>query len=247
MRLITLNTWGGRIKKELAEFLNKNSNSTDIFCFQEIYNRATHIHLAQGGIDPNLNLFDDLEKILTNHRGYFRPSYLETYGLATFVNKNISTIEEGEFFVHKNKGFMPGKIVAKHARNVQYISIRQNNDNLHVFNFHGLWNGLGKDDSEDRLEQSRKLKQYIQKFEGKKIICGDFNLSPDTESLKILERTPLRNLIKEYKVTSTRTSFYEKDNRFADYIFTNNKVNVVDFKVLKDEVSDHSPLVLNFN
>src|SRR5690606_5072057 len=112
-------------------------------------------------------------------------------------------------------------MVGNHARNVQRISIKQDDEDLHIFNFHGLWNGSGKGDSDPRLEQSRKLIEYIQSYEGKKVLCGDFNLSPDTKSLKMVEDIPLRNLVKEYGVTSTRTSFYDKENRFADYILVN--------------------------
>jgi len=244
MKIITLNTWGGRITKELIDFLGKHKEQTDIFCFQEIYHRATHVHVEQGGIDPDLTLYDDIEKILPDYQGYFRPHYLETYGLAVFVKKNIHVSAEDEFFVHHYKGFVPGEVVGNHARNVQSVSIKQPDGDLHIFNFHGLWNGGGKGDSEPRLEQSRKLAEYIRKFEGKKVLCGDFNLLPDTESLKLVEEIPLRNLVKEYGITSTRTSFYTKENRFADYILVNEAVKVVDFKVLPDEVSDHSPLMV---
>ena len=246
MKIITLNTWGGRITKDLLDFLETHRESSDIFCFQEIYHKATHVHVAQGSIDPDLTLFDDIEKILPEHQSYFRPHYLETYGLASFVKRKLPVIEEDEFFVHHYKGFEPGEVVGNHARNVQRISIKQENENLHIFNFHGLWNGGGKGDSEPRLRQSRKLIEYIRSYEGKKVLCGDFNLSPDTESLKMIEDIPLRNLVKEYNITSTRTSFYDKENRFADYILVNEKVDVTDFRVLPDEVSDHSPLALEF-
>jgi exonuclease III len=39
MKLITLNTWGGRVHKKLIKFLEENQE-VDIFCFQEIYNGA---------------------------------------------------------------------------------------------------------------------------------------------------------------------------------------------------------------
>ena len=54
----------------------------------------------------------------------------------------------------------------------------------------------------------------------------------------------MRNLIKEYGITSTRTSFYEKENKFADHAFVSSDIEVVDFKVLPDEVSDHAALYL---
>ena len=60
------------------------------------------------------------------------------------------------------------------------------------------------------------------------------------------ENLPMKNLILEHKITSTRTSFYTKDIKFADFIFVDNKVEVIDFKVLPDEVSDHNPIYLEF-
>ncbi|MCX6712734.1 MAG: endonuclease/exonuclease/phosphatase family protein, partial [Candidatus Vogelbacteria bacterium] len=100
-------------------------------------------------------------------------------------------------------------------------------------------------DTLERLEQSRKIKAFMDSVDSPKILCGDFNLLPDTESLKIIEGG-LRNLIREYGVTSTRTSFYTKPDKFADYVFVSPEIKVVDFKVLPDEVSDHSPLLLEF-
>lgn len=246
MKLITLNTWGGRITKDLLAFLEKQRESTDVFCFQEIFHRANHALGAQGNLDPDLTLFDDITKVLPDHQGYFRSQYLETYGIATFVNKTINITDEGDFFVHHYKDYDPGELINDHARSVQRISIKQDTQDLHIFNFHGLWNGNGKGDSEARLEQSKKLTEYIKNYEGKKILCGDFNLSPDTNSLKMIEDIPLKNLVKEYDVTSTRTSYYEKENRFADYILVNEKIQVLNFEVLPDEVSDHSPLIIEF-
>ncbi|OGL67290.1 hypothetical protein A2856_01205 [Candidatus Uhrbacteria bacterium RIFCSPHIGHO2_01_FULL_63_20] len=88
---------------------------------------------------------------------------------------------------------------------------------VHVVNFHGLWNGLGKDDSPDRLEQSRKIVETIKKIDGEIILCGDFNLNPNTESMAIVEAAGLRNLVKEYGITSTRTSLYAKPGRITSW------------------------------
>jgi endonuclease/exonuclease/phosphatase family metal-dependent hydrolase len=78
-----------------------------------------------------------------------------------------------------------------------------------------------------------------------RILCGDFNLLPNTDSLTILEQG-MRNLIKEYPVTSTRSRFYEKPDKFADYILVSPEVVVEDFQVLDEAVSDHLPLLLEF-
>ncbi len=76
------------------------------------------------------------------------------------------------------------------------------------------------------------------------MLCGDFNLLPDSESLLMVERIGLRNLIREYGITSTRTSLYPKDGRYADYAFISEGIQLKSFKVLPDEVSDHAPLLI---
>lgn len=73
---------------------------------------------------------------------------------------------------------------------------------------------------------------------------GDFNLLPESESLKKFEEFGLRNLIKEYGITSTRSSLYQKEEKYADYAFVSKDIEVQEFAVLPDEVSDHLPLSL---
>jgi len=85
----------------------------------------------------------------------------------------------------------------------------------------------------------------MNKFDGEKILCGDFNLNPNTQSVSILDRG-MKNLIKNFKITSTRSSLYKKDEKFADYMIVSNGINIVNFKVKEDLVSDHLPLYLEF-
>ncbi len=77
-------------------------------------------------------------------------------------------------------------------------------------------------------------------------MIGDFNLFPDTESIAMLERSGLQNLIRQYGITSTRTHYYSRKEKYADYAFVSEGIDVGDFKILPDVVSDHSPLYLEF-
>lgn len=247
MKIITLNTWGGQAGKDkLLSFFDKYKKETDIFCLQEIW-QAPYKELSAlvGGREldhKNIMVYGvrEISNILENHLPYFRPHHGDNYGLMTLVNKDVEIKEEGEIFVHKFKGFLPDGDVGRHARNIQYVKTKD----LTIINFHGLWNGAGKTDTEDRLEQSKKIVEFIKSLEGEIVLCGDFNLLPDTESIKIIEDAGLRNLIKENSIQSTRTSFYTKPDKYADYIFVTIGVKVLDFKVLPDEVSDHSALYL---
>ena len=115
-----------------------------------------------------------------------------------------------------------------------------------VCNLHGHWTPNFKGDNPARLEQSKNIKKLLDGFDGAKILCGDFNVAPDTKSMAILE-TSMRNLIKEHKITSTRSHFYTKEVKFADYIMVSPGIQVKKFEVIQDIVSDHLPLLLEFD
>ena len=51
----------------------------------------------------------------------------------------------------------------------------------------------------------------------------------------------------EFGVGATRTRLYAGAERHADYVFVSPGVAVSDFRVLPDEVSDHAPLMLEFD
>lgn len=240
MKLITLNTWGGRVHDKLLRFFEDNQN-IDIFCLQEIYNGAKTEKMNPEFLQDAFNLYSDIKKVLPNHIGYFRPHIEDWYGLAIFVKREIKVKREGDITIH-NIQYTGG---GNHPRNLHYIEFESEGERITVANVHGLWNGRGKTDTAERLLQSQKIKEFMDSVDGKKVLCGDLNLRPDTQSLKILERG-MSNLIKKYDIQSTRTSLYTKPERHADYIFTSLDLPVLDFKVLPNEVSDHAALYLEF-
>lgn len=239
MKLITLNTWGGKVREPFVEFIQKNQD-IDIFCFQEIYDKAEEIMAAEYP-ECMLNGFSDLQVLLPQHQGFFRPALLGVYGIAIFIKKDIPVREEGEELIHDASSLSVSD--GHHSRNLQWIKFDLEGKIFTVMNVHGLWNGKGKDDSPARIAQSKIISEFMDKTDTSNILCGDFNLNPDTQSVEILEKN-MRNLIKDYSITSTRTSFYKKPIKFADYIFVSNDIGVKNFKVLPDEVSDHSALFL---
>ncbi len=253
MKLITLNTWGGRAGKEnLLKFFEEH-RGVDIFCLQEIW-AAPFDDLKgrpAGGVELPFEKMmvyglQEISRILPEYTPYFKPHYLESYGLLMMVKSNIEVLEEGEVFVHKEKGYIPGHDVGRHARNIQYITFNTPLGVRTAINFHGLWNGEGKGDSDERLLQSQNIVAYLKTLKDPYVLAGDFNLNPETKSLGILEDHGMRNLIKEYGVFSTRTPLYDKENKFADYILVSGGIDALDFSVLPDVVSDHSPLYLEF-
>lgn len=239
MKLMTLNIWGGHVYEPLIAFIKKHQD-IDVFCFQEVYHQAKEIISTEDRFH-HVNIFSEIENALPEHQGFFRAVVNHIYGIAIFVKKNIEVLNEGEIVIHENRNY-PGK-GPTHSRILQWIECRLDNQTYAILNVHGLWNGKGKTDSPERLYQSQRIRDFMQTLNIPIILCGDFNLRPDTESMHILEKN-MNNLIKTYGITSTRTRLYEKEEKFADYILVSKNVSVKDFKVLPEEVSDHTALLL---
>ena len=149
--------------------------------------------------------------------------------------------------MHKHPGWnYQLELVGHTAKNLQYATIETENGLRTIINFHGLWNGLGKEDSDERLIQSQNIVAFLKTLKNPYVLAGDFNLSPNTISLTMLEDHGMRNMVKEFGIESTRTHLYDKENKFADYVLVSGGIEALDFSVLPDVVSDHSPLYLEF-
>ena len=243
MKLISLNIWEGKIYQPLVYFLEQYSKSTDIFCFQEVFQNA------DAGRNQNL-VFTEVKKILPDFEGYFE-DYVDhgdynKEGLAIFIRKEIKVNDRGEIFVYNPEIISLGNDDPKSLwRNLQFAKLTRDGKNYTVANFHGLFDGPNKGDNLNRMEQSRRVKEFLDNTEGRKILCGDFNLLPNSESLRILEIGML-NLIRKYGILSTRSSYFDYPNKFADYVLVSPDLTINKFEVMNYSVSDHLPIFLDF-
>lgn len=118
---------------------------------------------------------------------------------------------------------------------------------LRILNYHGIWS-KNKSGNERTLEACRKIKKLALEVNYPSIICGDFNLFPNTESIRQFD-DEFVNLLNKYEINTTRPEANELSNEkrnVVDYIIVSKDIKVSDFKVLKSDVSDHLPLVLDF-
>ncbi len=250
MKLVSLNTWGCRITEPLFDFIRNNSESVDIFCFQEILKDGSGVS-TRGEIKSG---YEDISRLLPEHTGYFSEYgeggyYGESskaldfkFGIACFVRSNIKqSFGNGITLIDpaRNWSDYSGRFAVGTALSVQA-------GDYAVINVHGLWQGSIKGDTEAKMEQSKKIIDLADKTEGKKIICGDFNLLPDTKSIKMLD-DKYENLIRKYEIKDTRGSLYTKDLRYSDYAFTDTNIIVHNFTVPNMSVSDHLPLVIHLS
>lgn len=258
MRLITLNIWGGKIHKDFFEFINKHKDSTDIFTFQEVY-KSDHAYKTPNGYYTDI--FKQIEKELPDFKSYFSPQfhgrdfdYLLDFpvsqGTATFWRNNLKEKEKSEFWVfNKENEIIPvvGSSQIIPPRNVLFVVF----DNFMILNLHGYWEPAPKHDTPERLKQSKLIIDFIEKRKLPAIVAGDFNLRMESKSVEMFTDAGFRNLVKESKAKTTRSTLYSykwrRNDKFADYIFTSKGIWVTEFKVLKDRISDHLPLLIDFN
>lgn len=224
----------------LMRFLERNQG-TDVFCLQEVYHQAPRPIVEDKG--DRLKLLSEIESILPEHDVHFRPDFENWFGIAMLIRKEHSVKTKGDIPVYEiGNSSQRGN----HTRHLQYLRVEKDEKSITLANVHALWNGKGKTDTEERLEQSRRIKRFVEGEKGALILCGDFNLLPDTQSIGIIESTGMRNLIKDFGIISTRTSLYPKPDKYADYAFVSEGVVVRDFRILPDEVSDHAAMYLEF-
>ena len=254
MKLITLNTWGGKLYHALLDFIKNTAQETDIFCFQEIYQSASDRIISR---DMHADIYGEISKNLKDHSGYFAP-HLEGYdidgkvdfpllaGLAIFIRKNIEVSECRDIPIYgSGLEITDNDGIRAIPRNLQYISFTVNNKCYLVGNLHGIWYPKTKVDSGDRINQSIKIKGFLSERTEEKILCGDFNLLPSTKSMQILEEGMI-NLIKKYDIKTTRNKYYEREEKHADYVLASPGVISKQFTAIDNLVSDHLPLLFEF-
>ena len=245
MKLITCNIWCGIKYEQLEAFLKKQAFDTDIFCFQEVRNGKYH--------NPNsvseeiAELFSQLQTILPEFKGYFT-EMVPGVGIASFVRNNISVdkIESTQILSAQDLSDlkMPNGD-SYYPRMLQSVYLKDKN--LTIQNFHGVPGNLKKD-TPTRNIQTDNLLKIINSNNDSQILVGDFNLDINTEAVTRLGER-MNNLIKGSGFKATRNANYNQFETlpFADYIFTTPEIEVQEFLVLPDEVSDHLPLSLKFN
>jgi len=163
-------------------------------------------------------------------------------GQTVFIDKKLRLISSGKVSIYRQLtndiGFM------------QYLELESANGRLWVGSIHGKTRPGTKNDTETRLKQSRTMIDFFENKEGLKIVGGDFNLNPNTKSVRMFEKAGYRNLIKDFGIKNTRNKLsweqFHNFQHFADYVFISPKVKVINFEVPYMEISDHLPLILDF-
>lgn len=236
---------GGILFDEMLGFLKRED--ADIVALQEVYNGHGD-DLAR-----NLRSFDELREALSYEHTVFAPAYRDA---------NFGGIEQGQAIFSKFPILsretiwydMPFEKIASSSvedaefapRNLLYCTIRANCTVLNVFNTHGIW-GRDGDDNPRRFA----MVDTILKTVGSKqnvILSGDFNLKNTTLAVRKL-REQLFDVFGDELISSFNMR-QKTDPRFAsivvDMIFVSPDIKVLEKYCPPVDISDHLPLIANF-
>lgn len=233
MKLVSLNLMHGEQEGPIKEFLTEHQDA-DIFCLQEAEKESA------------------LPEFFSRYQRFVAAKHVGTkanFDQATFVHPRHQVSDVVELLQDEHEC---GLAIAMTITSPEGRVFR-------LLNLHGtaraLVDGvfLEEDDKRDfpaRLRQSEAVLEWARLTAAPTCIVGDFNLLPDTESIRMFARVGYRDLIQGYGIKSTRTHYsldkYPEDRRyyFSDYIFLSPEIQVKSFTLPEVEVSDHLPLLV---
>lgn len=224
MKIVFLNVWRGEVRESLADFLRAHAANTDVFCFQEASPefRALCRELLAGFEERNERKHESDDEF------YEQSTYVKP-GITVLSSESLLQDEEACGLALSVTLSVDGKTVT-------------------VCNVHGVSQPGQKLDDPGRLKQSREIIASLEKKEGCKIIGGDFNLMPETESVRMFAKKGYRDLIQEFRIGNTRNelswAMYQNKQYYSDYAFLGEGMKVEEFSVPYNEISDHLPLIL---
>ena len=252
VKVFDLYNWSHNLETRAKMFNLLNDESPDIMCFQEFFTRDSC-------------KFDNLDSILRFQKAkYVHVEYTthermnQHFGIATFSYYPIVSKGKIDFGYHSNNVCI-------------YSDIKIGNDTVRVYNMHlqsiafsksdyKYAEDLQKDIESEDMEQSKNILRRLKKAFVKRakqadlisasidqspypvIICGDFNDTPASYTYHTISK-------------NLKDAFVESGNGFGksyigifpsfriDYILHSKKFKAYNFRTIREELSDHFPVV----
>ncbi len=265
MRLVSFNIALFEPNNEkLQEFIKKQN--PDILCLQEVTRRvdknAFEEYVSKDAIDEvssdlGFSFFapDWLMKGFEAKNFHGQQTYRFDLGgfveFGKYIKSRFKILKGQSIFTQQSFSLITEEYWSKwpkdDCKSFQVVDIKINDQKLRVVNYHGIWS-QNKQDSELTIKASEKIKQFASGVNYPVIICGDFNLFPNTKSIKILSNSFI-SLIDKFNIKTTRPKSNELNHierNIVDFIFVSKDIQVKNFEVLDSDVSDHRPLILDF-
>ncbi|MES2630518.1 MAG: endonuclease/exonuclease/phosphatase family protein [Patescibacteria group bacterium] len=243
MKLVQLNTWSCKLPTEIIRLFE--TERPDFTCLQEVVSAEFDGKILDT-IDQITDEYPFLDYYYTPlvefnfmHHSAKRGNMITSQ----FPIKNSSELWTHGGYIEDFDYSDSGGYNA--ARNIAHAKIETPQGFLNILTLHGYHIKEHKNGNEETLRACRELIELAASIDGPLIITGDFNLAPESESIKLVSRY-FRNLSTEYKLSTTRNHLTSKTD-VCDYIFTNDKIKVNNFYMSDIVASDHNALVLDFD
>jgi endonuclease/exonuclease/phosphatase family metal-dependent hydrolase len=243
LKLIQLNIWQGKILIAIKNFLKEQD--ADFVCLQEVFSSQNHI-----GVLDMLDSFEQLHKTLGYPHTFYSPTfafnvngYKATIGNAIFSKFPLEN--QRTIFTHQRYHEVSDwSEHLENTRNVQLADINIKGQTLTLVNHHGYReiDPLGSDRSITSME---KLTANLHTLKTPIIFAGDLNVRAESPVMRLFDGW-LKDLTAEYEIADTLTQFGKVRNVPCDHILVSDEIKVLEFEVLEDLVSDHKPLLLEF-
>jgi len=241
MKVLQLNIWCGKLGKKIIDLVN--TEDPEIVCFQEAME-------FPGG---RSFLFEDINTIIkktgykhyyfTPHLGYSLMKRKARMGL--LILSKFPIIETESIYVKSEYKENFDLLDSDHnTQSLQRATVKCDSGLIHVLNYHGYHDHNSKNGCDETIRQCGFIANYVNNLSGKILLCGDFNLNPDSDSIKIIESV-MCNHVTLNNFNNTRTNLTEKSG-VSDYIFSKGNFENTSFKVLDEIASDHCALTFEF-
>ncbi len=238
---MALNVWQGRLERVLLKHLE--TLNLDFACMQEAID---YDGFSLGLVSP----YQKIGSGLNLEHQFFSPLIATRLGSKdiTFGNVIYSHIPFSQtstiFTRGEYKDDFNFEVDDYNVRAFQHALIEVDGKKLNILNHHGHHIDAHKLGDEETMRQITQIADYIKQLDGAVILCGDFNLAPESKSIKQLEIL-LQNLPVKYSLKTTRSRLTYK-NEVCDYIFVNDTIKVNSFEMDETIISDHNALILDF-
>ena len=239
MKIVQLNIWMGKIEGQLQRFFE--NTDADVICMQEVINSddAT-LHVSR--------LWFETSRILKANPEFKYYKYFPNWSsrivdgsmqMGNFVISKIPIVSTDSVFV--NGEYTENTVLVEKPSNNSAVNIVRLENGITVVNHHGFWrkDPMGDEDSIRVFKNVGEVVEPLAK-EGPLVMCGDLNIVHESPAFRSLDF--LRDLTFENKVETTLSGMKFDGKVPCDHILVNEGIEVRDFKVLPDIVSDHLAL-----
>lgn len=238
----------GNLLHPLLNFI-KDQNP-DIVCAQEIFSSNIKVgydkekfktfeliaELFPHNFFAPTNSFEYINQKILHGNAIFSRHAL-TNRQTIFTSNRYANLDKDNFNKHKN------------TRNIQTCRVTLGDKVVTIANHHGYHesNSLG---SANSIKSMRVVIDHLKTLREPIIFCGDLNLAPNSKSFQLIEQNfDFHNLVVQSKTESTLSNVFRIRNLnvVCDYILTSKNIFIKEFEVSNVIVSDHRPLILEFD